>query len=78
MSKKRNTIPETGENTQITVSGRGNGRNGHKHPSQPLSWYLAEPRAKGLMYVLTANGYVILPTDIPGSRKEIDTSKLMM
>lgn len=77
MSKKGNRIFETGENRQITVSGQGNGRNGHKHPSELLSWYLAEPRTKGLTYVLAANGYVILPTDLPGSRKGVDTSELM-
>jgi hypothetical protein len=78
MFKKRKTISETGGDRQIAVSGQGNGRNGHDHPSGLLSWYLMEPGVKGLTNVLTANGYVILASGLPRSRKEIDADELMV
>jgi hypothetical protein len=69
MSRNRTTIIEAVADREIPKSGQGNGKNGHKHGSQLLSWYLAQLRIKGLSHVLTANGYVILPTGFPGSRK---------
>jgi hypothetical protein len=39
-----------------------NGRNGHHSRPEVPSWYLAQPAVPGLVYVLTGNGYVVLPT----------------
>ena len=39
-----------------------NGRNGHHSRPEVLSRYLAQPAIPGLVYVLTGNGYVVLPT----------------
>lgn len=78
MSGKQKRMAETAGDREMAGSRRVNGQNGHNHPSPLLSWYLSEPRAKGLTYVLTANGYVILPTDLSWLRKGLDTSELMM
>ena len=39
-----------------------NERNGHHSLPGILSWYSADPGMPGLVYVLTGNGYVVLPT----------------
>ena len=72
MSMNRETISGTVADRDITNSDQGNGRNGHKHASQPLSWYLAQPRVQGLSYALTANGYAILPDGLRGWIKGLD------
>jgi hypothetical protein len=71
------TIEAVGDR-QFIISNQGNGRNGRKHGSQPLSWYLAEPRNEGLSYALTANGYAILPDGLRGWRKGLDKKLLIL
>jgi len=78
MSRNRKTITETVADREIANSNQGSGRNGHSRAAQFLSWYLAQPRVKGLVYALTANGYAILPNGLPRSRKQLDANKLMM
>ena len=72
------TITETVGDREATIFYRGNGRNGYKDASQLLSWYLEQPRIKGLAYALTANGYMILPNGLPRSREEFNANELMM
>ena len=78
MSGNRMTITQAVGGREATISHRGNGRNGYKHASQLLSWYLERPRIKGLAYALTANGYMILPNGLPRSRKGLNANELMM
>lgn len=78
MSNKRKVMAETAGDGQMAVSGRGNEKNGHKRPSRLLSWYFAQSQTKGLSYVLTRNGYQILPADPARSEEGIDKDELMM
>jgi len=77
MSGKRKRIVEIAEDRQTGVCRRVNSGNGHDDGSGLLSWYFARPRADGLTYVLTAKGYVILPTGLPRSRRGVDTNEVM-
>jgi hypothetical protein len=70
-------IIETADESQTSVSSDGNRRNGHHHTPGMLSWYFAEPTAGGQTYLLTANGYVIVPTGFPDSRKGFDMDELI-
>jgi len=45
----------------INVSDRANEENGHRSSSGVFSWCLAQRALPELKYVLTTNGYVILP-----------------
>jgi len=45
---------------KMGISGRAEGGNGVKASASTLSWYAAQPAARGLTYALTNTGYVIL------------------
>jgi hypothetical protein len=77
MFRNGKRITETADERQTRVSGYGNGRNGHYHPSGILSWYFIQPATRGRTYLLTANGYVIVPTGFPTSRETLDTEELI-
>jgi hypothetical protein len=70
-------IVETADERQTSLSSQGNGSNGDYRASGMLSWYFAEPAARGETYLLTANGYVIVPTGFPHSRKGFDMEELI-
>jgi hypothetical protein len=70
-------IVETAHERQTSVSSQGNGRNGHHHTPGMLSWYFAEPAAGGQTYLLTASGYVIVPTGLSPSQKGFDKDELI-
>lgn len=45
----------------MNISDRANEPNGRRDSSGVFSWYLAQPALPELKYVMTINGYVILP-----------------
>lgn len=47
---------------QIDICRQASEGKGHGSSSGRLSWYFAEPPITGLPYVLTSNGYIILPS----------------
>ena len=77
MSRKRKGIAEIADDRHRAVSGPVRRRNGHDDGRGLLSWYLAEPRADRLTYVLTAQGYVIVPAGLRGSGRGLDTDEMM-
>ena len=70
-------IAETADESQTSVSSHGNGSNGDYRASGILSWYFAQPGAKGRTYLLTVNGYVTVPTGFPRSRKGFEKDGLI-
>jgi hypothetical protein len=44
-----------------SVSDRTSETNERRYSSRAFSWYLAQPALPNLKYVLTTNGYLILP-----------------
>ena len=70
-------IVETADESQTSVSSHGNGSNGDYRASGMLSWYFAQPAAKERTYLLTASGYVIVPTGFSASQKEFDKDELI-
>ena len=70
-------IVEMADESQSSVSSHGNGRNGNYHASGMLSWYFAQPAAKERTYLLTANGYVTVPSGFPAPRKGFDKDELI-
>jgi hypothetical protein len=45
----------------INISDRANEPEGGHSSSGMLSWYFAQPLVPGLRYLMTVNGYVVLP-----------------
>jgi hypothetical protein len=45
----------------MNICHRANGENGCCHSTGPFSWYLARCAVPEMKYVLTINGYIILP-----------------
>lgn len=66
MSQNHCITCSMGVGEQIDVCGRANEGNRHGPSSGRLSWFFAQPPITGLPYVLTANGYIILPAENTG------------
>jgi len=45
----------------LNIADRARGKEERRSSSGPFSWYVAQPGLPELKYVLTINGYVILP-----------------
>jgi len=77
MFRNGKAIVEMAGESQTGVSSHGNGSNGDYRVSGVLSWYFAQPAARGRTYLLTVNGYVTVPTGFPTSRKGFDEDGLI-
>lgn len=62
MSQNHCITCNMGVGEQMDLCGQANGVKRQGPSSGRLSWYLAEPSITGLRYVLTPNGYMILPS----------------
>lgn len=66
ISQNRCIACNMGVGGQMDLCGQANGGNRQGPSSRRLSWYFAEPSIPGLPYVLTANGYIVLPSGNAG------------
>jgi len=48
-------------NRDMNICDRAKGENGRRHLPRPFSWCFARHALPGLKYVLTNNGYIVLP-----------------
>ena len=62
MSQNHCITCDMGVGERIDICGQSSGGNRQSLSSGRLSWYFAGLSITGLRYVLTANGYMILPS----------------
>ena len=62
MSQNHCIACNMGIGEQMDICGEANEGNRHGPSSGRLAWYFAQPPITGLPYVLTATGYIVLPS----------------